>query len=188
MQNAQLCTWPSYLRNRYITKTLMIMQWTIIFFLAAFLQVSAKGLSQTVTYSGKNVPLKTVFEVVKQQTGYVFFYDDIVLEKAKLVSITAERQDVHAFLSLLLNNQPLKYVIENNAVVITEKEMNKPSLFGVKEAPPITGKITDGQGKGNCGCEYHSQRIWQRHYLQRRRCLFDRCKCWGCNHCQLDWF
>ncbi len=39
-----------------------------------FLNVSAKGLSQNITFSGKDISLETVFENPEQQTGYFIFY------------------------------------------------------------------------------------------------------------------
>src|SRR5882672_4760890 len=55
---------------RGITKTLLVMKLTILFLTVAFLNVSAKGLSQTVTISGKDMPLKKVFSLIEQQTGF----------------------------------------------------------------------------------------------------------------------
>lgn len=52
---------------------LKIMKLTAFLLMLTFLQVSAKGLSQSVTYSADNVPLERVFQVIKKQTGYAFF-------------------------------------------------------------------------------------------------------------------
>src|ERR1700722_3380263 len=58
-----------------IKKTLLLsMKLTGIILLAGFLQVSAHGTAQTVTFQGKAVPLTQVFSVLEKQTGYVFFY------------------------------------------------------------------------------------------------------------------
>ena len=56
-----------------ITKTLLVVKLTIILLTVAALHVSAKGTSQTVTFSGKDVTLEKVFNVIKQQTDYVVF-------------------------------------------------------------------------------------------------------------------
>src|SRR5580658_10316755 len=73
---------PAWRRHRIATKTVLVMKLTSFFLLAACLQVSARGLSQTVTFSGRNVPLEKVFDEVKKQTGYVFFYDADLLKEA----------------------------------------------------------------------------------------------------------
>ena len=63
----------------------------LVFFLAAvFFQASATGHAQTVSVSGKNLPLKKVFTVIKKQTGYVFFYDTDLLERAQPVHFQLE--------------------------------------------------------------------------------------------------
>ncbi len=48
---------PPFFNKRSLTKTLRIMRLTAFFLLAACLQVSARGLAQTVTLSVKGVPL-----------------------------------------------------------------------------------------------------------------------------------
>ncbi len=62
MQKATLCNWPAYWRNQYITKTLLVMKLTILLLAVGFLNVSATGLSQEVTFSGKNVSLEKYFQ------------------------------------------------------------------------------------------------------------------------------
>jgi TonB-linked outer membrane protein, SusC/RagA family len=107
-------------RRKPFTKTMFIMKLTVIILLAACLQVSAKVFSQPVTYSGANVPLRTVFNVVKKQTGYVFFFDEALLQKTKPVTITAKNMQLTAFLNELLKTQPLKYHIQGRTVFLSE--------------------------------------------------------------------
>src|SRR5258706_16289810 len=55
-------------------KKLMTVMKTTAFILLAFcLHVSARSLSQTVTISGKDLPLSKVFTIIKKQTGYTVF-------------------------------------------------------------------------------------------------------------------
>src|SRR5689334_9586316 len=66
-----------------------VMKLTTIFLLAACLQLSAKGVSQTVSITVKDVPLLTVLKEIKKQTGYFYLADNEWLQKAKTVTITA---------------------------------------------------------------------------------------------------
>ena len=50
------------------------MRMTSFFLLVTMLQASARGISQTVTYSARKVKLEKLFTVITRQTGYVFFY------------------------------------------------------------------------------------------------------------------
>ncbi len=77
MQKFALYVRTVYWRHPFITKTLLVMKLTIFLLTAAFLNVSANGVSQTVTFSGQNAKLNEVFASVKKQTGFSFIYFDV---------------------------------------------------------------------------------------------------------------
>src|SRR5438270_67839 len=89
-------------RRRYIKKTILLMKLTTIFILAAFMQVSARSWSQTVTFSGKNVSLEKIFSIIKKQTGYVVFYDYNLVDGSQPVTISVKNQPLNEFLSQAL--------------------------------------------------------------------------------------
>ncbi len=60
-------------------------------------QVSASSYSQSITFSGKNVKLESVFQAVEKQTGYVFFYDAKELKNARPVTISATNEPTSGF-------------------------------------------------------------------------------------------
>ena len=66
------------------------MKWIQLILLVSYLQVRAGGSAQTITYSATNVPLKTVFQAIKNQSGYTFFCKYSLLENAKNVSISVK--------------------------------------------------------------------------------------------------
>lgn len=80
MQSTALFVKPSNLKK--------IMKLTTLFLLAAFLQVSAKGVSQAVNYRAKNETIQNAFAAIEKQTGYVFFYRAQDLAKAGKVDET----------------------------------------------------------------------------------------------------
>jgi hypothetical protein len=51
------------------------------------MNVYSNGYSQKVTLTGKQAPLEEFFSTIKQQTGYVFFYDLNLLKTAKPVTL-----------------------------------------------------------------------------------------------------
>jgi TonB-dependent starch-binding outer membrane protein SusC len=148
MQNAMLCTRPAYARNRYITKLLLVMKLTMILLTAAFLNVSAKGVSQQITYSGTNVPLKTVFTEVEKQSGYLFFYDDDVLLKTSPITVLAVDVSLNAFLEQIFKGQPINYVIKDSNIIVSSGKATLPKLLG---PPPVTGIIRGPDGKPLAG-------------------------------------
>lgn len=138
-----------------ITKTMRVMQLTAIFILAACLQVSATGMSQTVTFSGKNVPLDKVLLEVREQTGFNVIYSAKRMREAKPVTIQATHQPLAEFLAAVLEGQPLEYVIEKNTIFIRKKISpvvagTSPQLSLKSDPPPVTGivKGPDGQPLG----------------------------------------
>ena len=135
-----------------ITKTLLVMKLTIILLIAGFLNVAAKGISQTVTFSGENVPVKSVFAVVEKQTGYVFFFKQGLLENTKPVTIHASGLPLEKFLNEMLKDQQLEYSIKNKNIIV--RSLSKlehlssvpPSILS---SPPITvrGRIVNENGE-----------------------------------------
>jgi len=136
MQIKAICNRPAWLRHRYITKTLLVMKLTSVFLLAAFLQVSAHGWSQTISYSGRDVPLKKVFSVIKKQTGYVVFYDQGWIENANPVTISASNQPLDGFLQQLLKDYPLDFTIEGRTIILSRKQPTATFQPGDTSHPP----------------------------------------------------
>ncbi|THU39500.1 SusC/RagA family TonB-linked outer membrane protein [Niastella caeni] len=137
--------------QRVLTKKmLMVMKLTAIILLAAFLHVSARGLSQMLTITLKNAPLEKVFSEIQKQTGYSFFYEDGLLKNAKPVDITVVKASIVQVLDICFANQPFTYKIVNNAISVKKKEL---AIESAMQLPPassdpvtISGKVTDPQG------------------------------------------
>lgn len=127
-----------------------IMKLTFILIMVALMNVYSKGYSQKVTLIGKDAPLEDFFSTIKQQTGYVFFYDLNLLKTAKPVSLKVVDTELSAVLELLFEGQPLDYSIENKTIVISEK-LSAKSRRALKNAPfllaDIRGKVVDSKGE-----------------------------------------
>src|ERR1700743_2731993 len=72
-----------------LPKLLWAMRFSFIFLLFVALHVSAAVFSQTVSISGKELTLSRIFEEIKTQTGYNFFYDAADVARARTVSLKA---------------------------------------------------------------------------------------------------
>ena len=97
------------------------MKWIQLILLVSYLQVRAGGNAQGITYSGTNVPLKTVFVEIENQSGYTIFGNYNVLENARNVSISVKNASVEETLKLALKNQNLDFSIQGKMIVITPK-------------------------------------------------------------------
>lgn len=54
---------------QWFTKTLLLMKLTFLLLTLVLLQAHASGVAQTITFSGKDVPLQKVFTAIEKQTG-----------------------------------------------------------------------------------------------------------------------
>lgn len=135
-------------KGRFSTQTIKIMKLMIVLLIAACLQVSAKGYSQKITLAATNVSLQKVFEEIRKQTGYNFFYADEVMATAKNVTINVKKASIEEVLDHCLEKQQLGYTISENTIIIKRKS-ETPQVNTLPPPPSditIKGKITDDTG------------------------------------------
>lgn len=132
-----------------VTKIWRVMRLTAIFLTVLALHVCASGKSQTVTVSCKDMPLQQVFSVIKQQTGYVFFYRSKDLSDVSPVSAEIRDIPLKVALAKLLQDKPLSFDVEGNTIVISRRTLPQPERNSNGEMLPpenIRGKIVDTKG------------------------------------------
>ncbi len=134
-----------------ITKILLVMKLTIALLVVGLLNANAKTFSQTVTFSGTNVALDKVFNIIETQTGYTIFANKGLLHGIKPVTISAKNMPVKDFLDVILKDQPIDFVIENKTIFIKEKTPAtvSPAETSPPATPPpivITGTVTSSEG------------------------------------------
>jgi TonB-linked SusC/RagA family outer membrane protein len=135
-----------------IKQALLIMKLTAIILLTACLQVSARSNAQTVSISVSNASIEKVFQEIKKQTGYNFFYEAKLLEDANRISITVRNAPLVEVLNLCFKNQPLSYTIIEKTIVVKKKEAgtnNTTNAQTVLIPPPIDihGQVTNEKGE-----------------------------------------
>ncbi|WEK35662.1 MAG: SusC/RagA family TonB-linked outer membrane protein [Candidatus Pseudobacter hemicellulosilyticus] len=125
--------------------------------LAACMQVSAKGLSQTVSFSGKDVQFKTVLAAIRQQTGYSIVYNPDLLSTARPVSVQAKKMPLEAFLRQVLKDQPIVYAIEKQTIVLSRRRTPQPESLPDPDYNKLVlynqvkGLVRDSAGKALLG-------------------------------------
>lgn len=128
------------------TKILRVMRLITFLMLVGALHISAKGVSQKITFTGKNVKLEKIFTDVEKQTGYVFFYDNSLLRNAA-ASITASNMPLADFMQQVLKDQPLTFSIKNQTIFISEKPVTATLIEKMFEGPQhIAGTVVDERG------------------------------------------
>jgi TonB-linked SusC/RagA family outer membrane protein len=132
------------------TKIALTMRLTIVLMMVAILKVSAGAFAQTVSLSVKNAPMEEIFASVKQQTGYLFFYDRDQLRALKPVTIKAEKTPLVVFLTEIFKGQPLDYTIKDKTIFIKKKSLpgvdNNTNMAADALQQPLTGVVKDAAG------------------------------------------
>lgn len=129
---------------------LRIMKLTTIIILAACLHTSAKGVAQqTITFSGKEVSLESVFSAIKKQTNYRFFFNTDMLTNASKVTLDVKNAQIEQVMNMALKDQPLTFTIKGRTIFVMKKvEEEKKGVMVAPTGDPITvsGRVTDENG------------------------------------------
>ncbi|RXK61696.1 SusC/RagA family TonB-linked outer membrane protein [Lacibacter luteus] len=134
-------------------KKLLAMNLTVVLLLTACLQLSAGGFAQNVTLTEKNAPLQKIFRQIHKQTGYQFFYEDELLNKAGRININVKETPLEKALAICFENLPLTYKIVNKAITVMHKKVETP-VASPSTAPAVievNGQVTDEEGKPLAG-------------------------------------
>lgn len=127
---------------------LRIMRMTSFFLFAIMLHVSAKTSSQTITLSGRDIPLKKVFDHIYKQTGYVVFGNERLFSNSVPVTVNVKNVPLTEFLTEVFSIQPLTFSIDSKTIFLSAKwNPGKITLFGdTTVIPVLKGTVQDGAG------------------------------------------
>lgn len=130
---------------------LLVMKLMVLFLTVVSLSVSARSFSQTITWSGKNVPLEKVFSEIEQQTGYAFFYNDADMQKARPVTLSLKNENLKSALGEILKNQMLTYSVEGKTIFIhaapVENFLPTSQTLSELQQNPVHGTVMDAATK-----------------------------------------
>ncbi|WP_165806611.1 SusC/RagA family TonB-linked outer membrane protein [Chitinophaga parva] len=120
------------------------MKLTTVLLLAMVLQVSARTMAQTITYTGKAVPLQQVLSVIREQTGYKFFYRNEDLEGAPAVTVQWKDEELQHALQAVLTARQLEFSMEGKTIFISKSEVQKPAAAPViaSGGQPVRGEVS----------------------------------------------
>jgi TonB-linked SusC/RagA family outer membrane protein len=124
-------------------KIIMRINLTGIILLAALLQVSAISRAQKITINQKNVAVEHLFKLIKEQSGYNFIYTGSLLQQTQPTTVKLAGASIQQAMDACLKDQPLSYTIEDNTIIIKEKET--PILTKLKDIT-VSGRVVDTAG------------------------------------------
>jgi len=122
------------------------------------LHISAKSLSQTVTIHSNHKEIAAILQLVKNQTGYNFLYNNKLLEELPPVTISVRNMPLSSFLDLLLADKNLTYTLSGKNILISRERTKRSghieaaeSFLVEKPQQPITGQVKDSLGTALAG-------------------------------------
>jgi TonB-linked SusC/RagA family outer membrane protein len=128
------------INSRRLSKLLLSMKLITILMLVCIFQVRANTYAQKINLNVRNAPLKTVFQMLTDQTDYEFIYNSDILQNTKPISISAKNEQFLDVLKKCFNDQPIDYLIKDNTIVITK--IDKPSIEKSPIQDIVTGTVT----------------------------------------------
>ncbi len=123
-----------------------VMKITMVFLTCLLVKVSAFTYGQRITLNKQNSHIPAILKEIRQQSGYDFFYDNGLFNRAKPVNVNLNNATVEEALNICFAGQPFGYVVKNKLVVVT-------ALRTVLEEPAdvlqqrLVGRVIDQQTK-----------------------------------------
>lgn len=132
-------------------KLIRVMKLTTVLLLAGCLQISARGLSQKVTLSERDIPLTRLFNEISRQTGVSIMYDEASIQDLGPVTVRVKDVSPKEVLERCLGNKPLSFYIEGNTILIKRRQELPPApgLPSMDQTlpPDVHGRIVDEKGE-----------------------------------------
>jgi TonB-linked SusC/RagA family outer membrane protein len=139
-------------------KLMRVMKTTAFILLVLCLHVSARGVSQNVTISGKDLSLGKIFTIIKKQTGYTVFGNASLLRQTRNVTVSVSNMPLTQFLDSIFRHELITYRILDRTIVLYRRVNPPPVVDGpavlsadagaMQDAPPqtITGYVVAEDG------------------------------------------
>lgn len=124
-----------------------VMKITMVFLTCLLVKVSAFTYGQRITLNRQNSNIPTILKEIRQQSGYDFFYDNGLFNRAKPVNISLKNATVEDALDICFAGQPFGYVVKNKLVVVTASPLvqEKPAYGSQQQL--LSGRIIDQETK-----------------------------------------
>ncbi len=128
---------------------LRIMKLTIILVVLAVTQIFAKGYSQNIDLNVQDMPLEKVFALIEQQSGYVFFYDNQLVQ-GKRLSLKAENLSIREILQSSFKHLPLEFTIVKGKNIVVKQKAKPVAPIGLPVSASqqsVHGRIINTKGE-----------------------------------------
>lgn len=119
----------------------------------SLMQLYGTTNAQRISINSSNSSIKQVFQQLEKQSGYSFFYKDVVLEKIKDTGVKLENGTLQQALDAILKPNGLDYEIVNKTVVIKAAPKRNQASTNLNQSQQlyVTGQVLDEDGKPIAG-------------------------------------
>lgn len=137
--------------NEQLSLLFLVMKITTALLLLGALHVSAHSVSQTITLTAKDQPIRQIFEAIYEQTQFGVIYNDQQINANQKITVVAHQMPLEAFLNEILVPRNLSYRIKEQTIFVQEGVVDK--MQGNVSAPvkiaqqTVGGIVTDEQGQ-----------------------------------------
>lgn len=115
-----------------------------------FCHTNASAFFQGITLKVNGASLDKVFDMIQKQSNFVFVYSGKQLAGTKKVSVDVVNEKLEKVMELVLQDQPLRYVIDKEYVIIQFKtpSVNKKVEQVTSDVPhEVSGRVTNEKGE-----------------------------------------
>src|SRR5688500_16177189 len=129
------------------------MRLTVLLLIAGLFLAHGEGMSQSITFTGKDIAMKDVFQVIEQQTGYVISGDKSILTSSKPVSVTVTNVPLDQFLYLIFKDQKIAFRIRGKNIFLSRSRdpSTKADLSITADPAPFPLAIINGTVRSRKG-------------------------------------
>lgn len=146
--------WATY--KLCCSQKFLTMKTAILLFFLSFIQVmgsSSYSQNTPVSLNMDNVRIEKVLVAIEKQSDYYFLYNEKLVDVKQIVDVNVKNEPIKNVLSDLFGNTNVEYVVVNNQILLSPKNLlngflkkqtetaNQPQKF------VVTGTITDEQGE-----------------------------------------
>lgn len=136
------------LRNSFSQVTLRARYIGMLLFLG-LLQVHAGAFAQRIVLKVKDVPLVTVLNEIRKQSGVDVFYDNKTLQDNYRVSVNLQNVELKEALKAVFDKLPLNYQITKDGISIKKNNKDGAAKGGAsaQDVTDVEGRVLGQQGE-----------------------------------------
>ena len=115
--------------------------------ICVLLMIVAAPLKAQVTVEIDSMPLTEALKKLEEQSGYSFFYSNVLPDKDALVSVKAKDKDIAYVMNILLRGLNISYEVNSdNQIVLTAKDQTPTPVKSTPMSRKISGVVLDTDG------------------------------------------